>query len=54
MEYNTKVIQLALIVACLYTGVGIVRLGWWVGWYARVSNNVQWRVGGCRRQRQQS
>lgn len=26
--YNTKVIQLAFLVACLYTGVGVLRLGW--------------------------
>ena len=28
--YNTKVIQLAFIVACLYTGVGLLRLGFLV------------------------
>ncbi|KAL6763066.1 proton/sulfate transporter [Haematococcus lacustris] len=26
--YNTKVIQLAFIVACMYTGIGVLRLGW--------------------------
>ena len=26
--YNTKVIQLAFLVACLYTGVGVLRFGW--------------------------
>jgi sulfate transporter 4 len=26
--YNLKVIQLAFLVACLYTGVGVLRLGW--------------------------
>jgi MFS superfamily sulfate permease-like transporter len=26
--YNTKVIQLAFLVACMYTGVGLLRFGW--------------------------
>jgi len=28
--YNTKVIQLAFLVSCLYTGVGLLRMGWLV------------------------
>jgi sulfate transporter 4 len=27
-QYNTAAIQLAFLVACLYTGVGVLRMGW--------------------------